>query len=103
MSYLNATNEYLRENDAPTCSLCGAKMFPSDDHGNFTCFCNLGRSTSVVTGFVHTSQSIPQTDASEMSDVEKEKIPALNRLNDAPTDAESRELSKMLDVWGPPA
>ena len=52
MGYWDATDQYLSSHGgcAPTCSSCGKKMFSQDDHGRFTCFCNLDGGLDVVTG-----------------------------------------------------
>jgi hypothetical protein len=69
-------------------------MFPQDDHGRFTCFCNLGGGLDVVTGMrISTSN--------DMSDEEEAKIAPINRLESKPTTTEAKVLSMLLS--GPKA
>jgi hypothetical protein len=71
-------------------------MFPQDDHGRFTCFCNLGGGLDVVTGMQLRTPKIPQVDVSGMSDKEKAKVAPINRLESEPTSAEAKVLSILL-------
>lgn len=97
MGYWDATNQYLNQHGrGPTCPHCGATMFPQDDHGRFTCFCNLGRSLDVISGTELHPLRIPQVDATGMSDEEKANIDPINRLGAEPTAAESKVLSMLL-------
>jgi len=97
MGYWDATDEYLgRHGRGPTCSQCGAEMFPQDDHGRFTCFCNLGNGLDVVTGMQLRTPKILQVETTGMSDEEKAKVPPINRLESEPTAAEAKVLSMLL-------
>jgi hypothetical protein len=71
-------------------------MFPRDDHGRFTCSCNLGGGLDVVTGLQLRTPKIPQVDTTGMSDEEKAKVPPINRLESEPTATESKVLSILL-------
>jgi hypothetical protein len=102
MGYWDATDDYLnRHGEPPTCPTCKQKMFPQDDHGRFTCFCNIGGGLDVVTGMQIYTPKILQLDVSGMSDEEKSKISPLNRLESTPTEAEAKFLSLLLQ--GPEA
>lgn len=102
MNYWSATNDYLNQNgEPPTCPICKQKMFPQDDHGRFTCFCNIGGGLDVVTGMQIHTPKILQVDVSGMSDKEKAEISPLNRLDSTPTYAETQFLSILLQ--GPKA
>lgn len=92
MSYWDETYRYLNSHGGcgPICPNCGDPMFPEDDHGRFTCFCDLGKSFDVTIGASIDVQRIPQVDASDMSDEEKAKIPPINRLNSTVTAAEAK-------------
>jgi len=97
-SYWGATDEILADEGAPTCPNCGNPMFPEDDHGRFTCFCTLGRSSfDARTRQVIPIPQIPQADTTGMTDEKKAKIPPINRLFDTPTVAESALLSQFLN------
>ena len=97
MGYWDATDEYLgRHGRGPTCPWCGEEMFPQDDHGRFTCFCNLGGSLNVVTGIQLRTPKIPQVDTSGISNKDKAKIAPVNRLESEPTAAEAKVLSILL-------
>jgi hypothetical protein len=40
MNYWSSTDEVLaRHGEMPTCSACGQRMYPIDDHGRFGCGC----------------------------------------------------------------
>jgi len=43
MNYHTATDEIIKESggQGPKCPYCGGTMFPEDDHGRFTCRCQL--------------------------------------------------------------
>jgi len=43
--YWGRTDRITSEGLTPTCPACGEKMFPCDDHGRFTCFCQGLRAT----------------------------------------------------------
>jgi len=97
MGYWDATDEYMgRYGRGPTCPRCGQEMFPQDDHGRFTCFCNLGGGFDVVTGMQLRTPKIPQVDVSDMSDEEKANVPPINRFKSEPTAAEAKVLSMLL-------
>lgn len=70
---------------APTCPHCDEKMFPIDDHGRFGCLCKGISYADGVTGLPLPTRPIPQMDTSGMSDEEKARIPAINRLDEPPT------------------
>jgi hypothetical protein len=70
-------------------------MFPQDDHGRFTCSCNLGGGFDVVTGTELRTPKIPQVDTKNMTDQEKAKVPPINRLGSKPTAAETKVLSML--------
>jgi len=72
-------------------------MFPADDHGRFSCLCNLGSPLDTVTGRTLDSPVIPQVDTSGMSDAEKAKIDPINRMNDVPTSAEQEVLQLLAE------
>ena len=44
-SYFDRTDRIQRAGRTPTCPCCGKPMFPCDDHGRFTCFCQGLRAT----------------------------------------------------------
>ena len=97
MGYWDATDGYLkRHGRGPICPRCGARMFPQDDHGRFTCFCSLGRSLDVISGTELRAPRIPQVDTTGMTDEEKAAIAPINRLGAEPTAAESKVLSMLL-------
>jgi hypothetical protein len=79
-------------------------MFPQDDHGNFACFCQgIGRTTvDGVTGTLVLTPQLLQVDTTGMTDAEKATIPAIHRLEDAPTAAEAAYFRLMLAI-GPNA
>ncbi len=94
MGYWDATRQYLsRHGRGPNCPFCGKEMFPQDDHGRFTCFCNLGGGFNTVTGKPIHTPKIQQVDTTGMSDEEKAKIPPINRLDSEVTAAEAKLLS----------
>ena len=70
MGYWDGTNEYLRSHggQGPACPSCGKRMFPADDHGRFSCFCNNGEFDAISGRQVRRLPPIPQVDASVMSD-----------------------------------
>jgi hypothetical protein len=43
MNYWTATDEILAQHGGhgPKCPNCGQEMFPEDDHGRFTCMCQI--------------------------------------------------------------
>ena len=95
MGYWNRTTEYLRQHgSAPNCPNCGEKMFAEDDHGRFRCFCGDGLDT--VSGTRTRPQRIAQVDTSGMTDEDKSKVPAINRLQDTPTAAEAEFFRTLL-------
>lgn len=70
--YYSGTDDYLRSHGrGPTCPRCGGEMFPSDDHGRFTCLCNLASALDVVTGDTLDVPAIPQVDTSNMLDTDQ--------------------------------
>jgi len=78
-------------------------MFPADDHGRFTCFCQgIGKGIrnntfDAVSGtMLPAPPRIPQVDTTGMTDEQKAKIPPINRLNGQATTAESKLLDLML-------
>ena len=90
MGYWDRTDEFLRNNHAPTCPRCGEPMFPQDDHGAFTCFCSLGEVIDGPTGLKIFTPKIQQINTSEMTDEEKAQIPPMYRLHDKPTEEEKK-------------
>ena len=50
-NYWTATDDYLNSHGgrAPTCPYCGGRMFATDDHGRFSCFCGGRRRRGIVT------------------------------------------------------
>lgn len=97
MDYWTATDEYKRTHRrGPICQFCGQEMFPQDDHGRYTCLCNLGSGIDVRTGKQFHAPIIPQVDTSGMPDGEKAEIAPINRLKSEPTAAETKVLSMLL-------
>lgn len=97
MGYWDETDQYIsRHGRGPECPRCGEEMFPQDDHGRFTCFCNLGGGLDVVNDMQLDTPSIPQADTSNMSDKAKARIAPINRLESEPTAAEANVLSMLL-------
>lgn len=94
MEYHDATAQYMRRHGrGPNCSSCGKEMFPQDDHGRFTCFCNIGGGFDVVANMpIHTPR-IPQVDTSGMANDEKAQVAPINRLESKPTEAEAKVFS----------
>lgn len=84
MGYWDATDNYLQNHGGhgPNCPACGKEMFAEDDHGRFKCFCGMEKTLQ-----------IPQIGADGMTDEQKSKIPALNRLYSEPTEAEKMVLT----------
>ena len=102
MSYWDETDQYLSQHGhGPKCPRCGKEMFPADDHGRFSCLCNLGSHLDVATGTMLVAPRIPQVDVGAMSDEQKAKIPPINRLESEPTTAEANFLAILLQ--GPKA
>lgn len=94
MGYWDATYQYLQSHGGPpTCPHCRKKMFPEDDHGRFTCFCDIGTFDAVSGVVLPVPPPIPQVDTTGMSDEEKAKIPPINRLDSLPTKVEAKLLS----------
>lgn len=94
MGYWDATDRYLsRHGRGPNCPSCGQEMFPQDDHGRFTCFCNLSGGFDTVTNTPIYTPKIKQVDTTGMSDKEKAEIPPVNRLDSEPTEAEAELFS----------
>jgi len=101
MNYWDATYDFLRRHGGgPTCIHCGCEMFPTDDHGRFTCLCGAGTFDVVSLGHLPPG-SIPQVDANDMADEEKSKIPPIKRLYSKPTAVEAELLSML--IRGPAA
>ncbi len=76
------------------CPRCKEEMVVEDDHGRYRCF-SCGYGHDAVTGTASSTPSIPQVNVDGFSDAEKARIPPLNRLNAAPTEAEAEELRLM--------
>lgn len=92
MSYWDETDRILARNGGrgPACSKCGKEMYPLDDHGRFGCGCSFFSSFR--------RPVIPQVpEGTELTDDEKRKIPAVNRLNLPPTKEEKKLLAEMLE------
>lgn len=90
-SYWGETDRMIREGEVPYCDYCGEKMFPEDDHGRFSCFCE---GYLKQESFIR-RRSFPQV-TEDMSDEEKEKIPPIYRLNLPPTKKEAEFIKEML-------
>ena len=95
-NYWTATGDFLSGNPAPNCPACGQPMAAEDDHGRFRCLsCWMGN--DVVTGLTSIRpQLIPQADTTGMTDAQKAKVPAINRLHAKPTAAEAKLFDLLL-------
>ncbi len=76
------------------CPRCGAEMVVEDDHGRYRCF-DCGYGHDAVMGTESSTLTIPQVDATGLSDAEKARIPPIHRLDAVPTEAEAEELRLM--------
>ena len=76
------------------CPHCKEEMVVEDDHGRYRCF-SCGYGHDAVTGTASSTPRIPQVNVEGLSDAEKARIPPLNRLHAAPTEAEAEELRLM--------
>jgi len=89
MGYWDETDKIIGANGGvnPICPDCGKMMIPIDEHGRFFCGC---LDISLPT------PRIIQVDTNEMTNTEKATIPAINRLNSIPTEAEAKMLALLL-------
>ncbi len=90
MGYWDATARIIAENGGrnPICPVCNTEMYPIDDHGRFACKCKPLFSGGFLT--------IPQIrEDANLTDEEKEKIPAINRLHLEPTESEKQKLAEL--------
>lgn len=98
MGYWDATDNYLSSHGGrgPTCPVCGQTMLAADDHGRFTCFCDLFSTLDVRTGIQSRVPKIPQVPENvQLTDEQKKDIPPINRLNHPPTQEEKKILEEM--------
>lgn len=94
MGYWDETDRIIAENGGknPICPVCKTEMYPVDDHGRFACRCQPFGPGPIL--------SIPQVPGDAvLTDKEKEKIPAINRLHLSPTKREVEELSRLNEMF----
>jgi hypothetical protein len=70
MGYWDATDQYLIRHGgrAPTCPSCGQEMIAQDDHGRFTCLCDLGGGRNIFAGTRIGQPEDPAISTSEITD-----------------------------------
>jgi len=103
MGYWDATDAIIRANGGrnPICPRCGKEMIPIDDHGRFSCGCPGSDFFSFLEGKYSTIPQIPQVPAgTELTDEQKEQIPAINRLHLPPTEWEKKILKELQELHG---
>ncbi len=79
----------------PRCPYCGQPMVPSDDHGNYACFCQGLKYFGSDSVELRTPR-IRQVDTAGMTNAQKAKVDPIHRLHSAPTAAEQKLLDLML-------
>ena len=78
------------------CPRCREEMVEEDDHGRYRCF-SCGYGHDAVTGTASSTPIIPQVNVEGLSDAEIARIPPINRLHAAPTEAEAEHLRLMME------
>ena len=105
MGYWDATDLIMKKHggQGPPCNYCGNPMYPQDDHGRFACGCKdymqMKRMRMHRNPFAprQITDVVDKKDLESMTDEEKQNIPAINRLELPPTEAERNFLQSMLE------